>query len=161
MDYKLATMSDLQDVCHLIEDAKDYLDKQEIHQWTKYYPHEDDFKQDIKNKSLYLVKEKEELLAIYTLNEEVDDDYHNYQWTSDNFCVLHRLCVSPNRQGEGQIILDHIFKQAIKMGYDTMRLDVFASHLAAVHVYEKHGFIKHGEGLWYTGKFYLMEKCLK
>ncbi|WP_029071157.1 GNAT family N-acetyltransferase [Kandleria vitulina] len=162
MNYRKATIQDLPSICTLIEDAKTLMRKQGIYQWNEYYPHKNDFEEDIKNNNLYLAEE-DELLAVYSINEECDEDYNQFKWSTDHYCVLHRLCVSPNRQGNGigKTVLSQIEKQAKDMGYDAIRLDVFSLNPYARRLYEKNGFIKRGHAHWHMGEFYLMEKILK
>ena len=45
-----------------------------------------------------------------------------------------------NNLGLGTLMMQHVIKQAIKMGKSKLELEVRADNLSAVHLYEKFGF---------------------
>ena len=76
------------------------------------------------------------------------------------------VAVSPNQQGRGiaRMLLEHAFSLAVEKGAETMSLEVRASNLAAISLYEKLGFVRVGVRSGYyelTEDAILMEKPLK
>ena len=101
-------------------------------------------------------------MAVYVVSEECEEAYRTCAWEYENACVIHRLCVSPERQNEGigKRVLDRIEEQLLEMGYDSVRLDVFSRNPYALRLYENNGYIRRGQADWRKGRFYLMEKIL-
>ena len=103
-----------------------------------------------------------ELVAVYTLNKHQDAAYKfgAFKDNSDNFIVLHRLCVKPEYRGMGIAArtLRHIDEEALKEGFSSIRLDVFTKNPRAVKLYESAGYSYAGDAYFRKGKFLLMEK---
>ena len=164
MQYKLATMKDLDEVCSLIKKAIEHMEQQGIYQWDELYPAREDFQEDIDNNSLYLAIEDGRIIAIYVINRDCGDEYYNFQWDNpdESAYIIHRFCVSPEYQnrGIGSRVLAHIEDQIRSMGYSSVRLDVFSQNPYALKLYEKNGYKKRGHFDWRKGRFFLMEKTL-
>lgn len=164
MQYKLATMKDLDEVCSLIKKAIEHMEQQGIYQCDELYPAREDFQEDIDNNSLYLAIEDGRIIAIYVINRDCGDEYYNFQWDNpdESAYIIHRFCVSPEYQnrGIGSRVLAHIEDQIRSMGYSSVRLDVFSQNPYALKLYEKNGYEKRGEVYWRKGLFFLMEKTL-
>ncbi len=162
MNYRLAIIDDMEDICRMIDAAKELMATQGINQWDEVYPACEDFEEDIKKKTLYLAIKDNQLAAIYVISEECDDEYLKCEWENKKPCIIHRFCVSPSFQhnGIGNVVLRHIEKQLIEAGYDSVRLDVFTQNPYALRLYEKNGYVKRGFADWRKGRFLLMEKKL-
>ena len=98
------------------------------------------------------------------MNCDCDEQYANgsWQYTGDDFIVIHRLCVAPGYQHQGiaKAILKHIEDEARQCGNKAVKLDVFSENPYAVRLYENNGYKKVGTAVWRKGMFYLMEKLL-
>lgn len=164
MEYRLGRKDDLDDICSLIASAIQMMEKQGIYQWDDKYPVREDFANDIKQGSLYVAVEDELLLAVYVISTEYDPEYLNGKWecSGDTACIIHRLCVSPDVQdkGVGKAILKHVEDQLVDMGFQSVRLDVYAENPYANRLYENSGYIRRGHADWRKGRFWLMEKKL-
>ena len=76
------------------------------------------------------------------------------------------VAVSPNQKGRGiaRMLLEHAFNFAVGKGAETVSLEVRASNVAAISLYEKLGFIRVGIRSGYyeaVDDAILMEKPLK
>ncbi len=162
MNYRLGTLQDLDSINALIKDAIIEMEKHDIYQWDNIYPSSDDFKDDIEKSTLYTAHEDDELVAFYVISRECDEAYKNAKWIydEDSSYVLHRFCVSPNKQnrGIGKTVLQHIENQIKDMGYQSVRLDVFTENPFAQNLYRHHGYEHRGYADWRKGRFDLMEK---
>jgi len=165
VEYRLAEISDTDDVFALIKAAIVRMEADGIHQWDSIYPTKEDFKNDIDNKTLYLAIDESKLAAIYVISGESDEAYKNAKWqySEENAYILHRFCVSPDyqNQGIGKAVLTHIETQIGKMGYESVRLDVFTENPYAQRLYRKSGYKVTGYADWRKGRFDLMEKKLE
>lgn len=163
--YTQGTPADTDDVMALIKDAGKAMEAQGIFQWNDAYPAIGDIQHDIAGKTLTTARTPSGMLAaVYVFNHECHDAYHDYEWAvpEEQSTLLHRFAVSPALQnmGLGSRVLQHIEAHAAEAGYGAIRLDVFTKNPAALHLYDKNGYVRRGTGIWPTGKFLLMEKVL-
>ena len=160
--YRKGTGEDLNEVWALFEAAKVSMQSRGIDQWDEEYPTREDLAHDIETGTLFIVSDNGETAAVYVVSEEAEDEYRECRWENRNPCMLHRFCVSPDRQdrGLGTQILDRIEQQLADRGYDSIRLDVFSQNPGALHLYEKRCYVRRCQADWRKGRFYLMEKKL-
>lgn len=78
--YRKANRGDIDEICRLVENAKDTLIRNGIFQWDDIYPAKEDFLDDIYKKRLYVGLEGESIAVLYTLNRECDEEYKNGNW---------------------------------------------------------------------------------
>ncbi len=164
INFCLARMSDLDDICRLVSRAVDKMNKMKIHQWDDKYPLRSDFAADIENNQLFIGRLKGKTAVIYTLNQECDDDYLNGTWQYNvPYYIVHRLCVDPDFQGKGiaKETMLHIEEELRKTGTCAIRLDVFGENPIALTLYGNLGYITAGFADWRMGRFYLMEKLIE
>lgn len=161
--YRQGIIEDLDTINSLIFKSIKQMKKQGIQQWDELYPTCEDFREDIELGNLYVGFEKEQIVVIYVLNQEADDDYKMGQWRNleEEFFVLHRLCVNPFYQGKGiaKIVMKHIEEEVIIKGGRSIRLDVFSKNPYALKLYTHCGYKNVGKVNWRKGEFFLMEKC--
>lgn len=164
MQYRIADTDDIEGICILIKNAIIEMESHGIFQWDDLYPVREDFLDDIEKNTLYLATEKNDIVALYAISGEADEEYDNAKWSCprETSYVLHRFCVSPAYQnrGIGKIILKHIEDQIKDMGYESVRLDVFTENPFAQRLYLSDGFEVRGYADWRKGRFDLMEKKL-
>jgi len=162
--FRRGTTDDLESVFELVEDAKLFMINNGIFQWDDVYPAKDDFYQDILDNNLFLAEEEKNLVGVYVISGEADEQYHNCIWNNpdETACIIHRLCVSPKYQnkGIGQRIIECIEEQAKEMKYQSIRLDVFTQNPHAINLYKKRQYEERGFADWRKGRFILMEKKL-
>lgn len=164
ISYRTVSIDDLDDVFHLVENAIKQMEADNIHQWDSLYPTKEDFNNDIKENQLYVGTVNGEIVVIYVLNREFEEEYKNGKWQciTENFYIIHRLCVSPKfqKQGIAGTTLRHIENELKLIGADSIRLDVFSENPYALRLYINNGYKKVGTANWRKGEFYLMEKIL-
>lgn len=162
--FEKAEDGDKDDVMALLDAAKENMKENGLDQWDELYPAIGDVSKDIKEGTLTLVKQGGKLVAVYTLNKSQDAAYKfgDFKDKSENFAVLHRLCVNPKYQGMGVAArtLKHIEEEAIKEGFSSIRLDAFTKNPRAVKLYESAGYNYAGDAYFRKGKFMLMEKLI-
>ena len=162
--YRLGTKQDIDAICLLIQQAKYEMESHGIYQWDDIYPERKDFEEDIDKQTLYLAYLNDNLVALYVISDECDEQYQNGQWRYDEKTsyILHRFCVSPvfQNQGIGKTVLHHVEEQIKAMGYQSVRLDTFTENPFAQRLYLHNGYESRGYASWRKGKFDLMEKKL-
>ena len=119
-----------------------------IFQWDAFYPNLELIKKDIRNGSLYLAQENAICLGTVSLDEEQEAAYQQVKWAgSEPVLVVHRLCVTPNRQRQGvaRQLMDFTEDLARQQGYASIRLDAFAGNPGAVALYLGRNYRKAGQ----------------
>ena len=162
--YRAAVPEDLDAVFRLVTDAITQMERQNIRQWDSIYPAKADFQKDIVNRQLFVGCLNGVPAVVYALNRECDGQYRNGRWryTGDDYIVVHRLCVAPERQNQGlaHAALLHIEQAVKRRGCKAVRLDVFSENPYACRLYASLGYYTAGTAFWRKGKFYLLEKLL-
>ncbi|MCM1262019.1 MAG: GNAT family N-acetyltransferase [Butyrivibrio sp.] len=164
MNYRLATINDIENICSLVNEAINKMESIGIYQWDYLYPTEEDFYNDINNKTLYVAENEHEIVAIYAISQECDEEYTKCKWHNpdETACIIHRLCVAPTFQnkGIGKQILKHIETQLANLAYTSVRLDAYSQNPYALRLYKNNGYEERGFADWRKGRFILMEKAL-
>jgi ribosomal protein S18 acetylase RimI-like enzyme len=125
--------------------------------WNLNYPDEEIVNDDIKNESLYLLKEDNQIISAAFAGHS--DELQNLKWLSGNPCDLARICVlqSKQNQGIGSLMLKNIVEAAKKRGFDGIRMLVSKNNPSALALYDKNGFTRYGEVNMYDIDFYCYE----
>ncbi len=55
MNYRLATLNDIDNICSFVSEVIKQMENEGIYQWDFLYPTREDFNIDIKKKTLYVV----------------------------------------------------------------------------------------------------------
>lgn len=166
MDYlfRKAIRDDFREVTALFKEAIQNMIDHKIHQWDEIYPDEAILSEDIDKGEMYLLLHEKQLISCIVVNEEQDELYQSGSWkyTDKNIAVIHRLCVHPRAQGNGngKKTLQFTEKMIKDLGYAGIRLDAFTQNNAAIHMYESVGYSHAGEITFRKGQFYLFEKAI-
>jgi len=163
---QLGEWSDLPALVTLFQDAKDYLDQQKIFQWTDFYPSKEVIEKDLKDQTLFVLKNKQELIGAVTLNDHQDEEYQaiNWKFNDRKVLVIHRLMVDPKFQNKGYAkqIMDFAETFARKNQYSSIRLDTYTQNKISFEFYKKRNYVLRGN-VFFTGRkdpFYCLEKEL-
>ena len=164
LEFRRAGTDDLDALVALYGAAAQDMREKGIDQWDEYYPDREILAEDVESGDMTLGLLDGHLACAYVVNREYDPEYELGAWehTEGDFCVLHRLCVNPEMQGQGlaRQTMARMEKTARDQGFDSVRLDVFSQNLHAQRLYERLGYRRTGEVRFRKGIFYLMEKKL-
>ena len=165
VSFRKANVCDIDAISVFVEKAKVVMENQGIFQWDEVYPLKQDFADDEANGHLYVGEMDGKIAVCFTLNKVQYEEYFAADWEnkSDDFIVIHRLCVNPDFQGKGigSSACRFIEEIALKNGASSVKLDAFTQNPIALSMYEKLGYKVKGYADWRKGKFVLMEKVLK
>ncbi|WP_031200235.1 GNAT family N-acetyltransferase [Exiguobacterium chiriqhucha] len=142
----LARPSDVNAIERLYLACKDDLFTRQIFQWDDTYPNRAYFEECIKDDSVYIMRDGEELFGVVVLDQWQSPEWETIDWRHDHPLVIHSLMVHPERQGQGsgKAIL-HASEQFAKTeGYTSIRLDSFSGNEAACNFYKQHGYVERG-----------------
>lgn len=165
MEFLLANKEDSELVYQMMVRAKEDSQRHGIYQWDDRYPTRKMLDSDIENGFTELIRSDGRIIGFFTSNSICEDDVHNHiQWLneSDNWIILHRLCVDPafQNRGLGKQIVQLFEHRATQMNYLSIRIDVFGTNEKAIHIYESAGFTRVGQAMCERGLFYIYEKLI-
>ena len=143
---ELATLNELDRVKEIAEAcAKNMIDNN-IFQWNDKYPSREIFKEDIKNKSLYVSKINQEVVGCIMFSSRKDDVYKTVNWiTKDEYNLyIHRLAVHPifQKRGIARKMMDFAEDFAKSNNYISIRLDTFSQNPRNNKFYKLRGYYK-------------------
>ena len=165
LEYYKAQLNQLDEIYSLYSNAINTMETAGIHQWDEIYPDKQILAEDIEKQQMYVGIEDQKIAVCFVLSEECDEEYKNgqWQWPNARFCVIHRLCVSPDFQNQGIAAktLNYIENLCKSQGYDSIRLDCFTENPYSRKLYDKAGYSVVGYADWRKGRFELREKLIK
>ena len=162
--YSKANINQTEEVFSIFSAAINHMEEEGIHQWDSIYPDKTVITEDIVRKQLYTGVIDGKIAVCFVLSEDYDEEYKNgqWQWPESKFCIIHRLCVSPDFQNKGIAAetLKYIENLCKSQGYDSIRLDCFTENPYSRKLYDKAGYSVVGYADWRKGRFELREKKL-
>ena len=143
---ELATQNELDRVKEIAEACAKNMIENNIFQWNDKYPSRGIFKDDIKNKSLYVSKINQEVVGCIMLSSFKDDVYKSVNWiTPDEYNLyIHRLAVHPifQKKGIARKMMDFAEDFAKSNNYISIRLDTFSQNPRNNKFYKSRGYNK-------------------
>lgn len=142
MELRIAAKKDLLELKVMFENIIENMYKNNIKIWNEYYPYEE-FIDGIESKSLYLLTNKEEIVAAFGLcNSAGGQDC--FEWKDKNAQSLYLSQVGVNikhtRQGVGGLVLKCALDIAKQKNATYLRLMVVDINKPAINLYLKNGF---------------------
>ena len=143
---ELATQNELDRVKEIAEACAKNMIENNIFQWNDKYPSREIFKEDIKNKSLYVSKINQEVVGCIMLSSFKDYVYRSVDWiTPDEYNLyIHRLAVHPffQKKGIARKMMDFAEDFAKSNNYISIRLDTFSQNPRNNKFYKSRGYNK-------------------
>lgn len=142
MEFRLATAEDLPQLISVFTEIVKNMNDIGIDIWDEVYPCEF-FAEDIKNRALYLLTEKNIIVSAFALcADNLGENAVEWQESSAKALYLDRFGVNVNyaKRGIGSLMLEKAKKTAKKLGADYLRLFVVDINTPAINLYIKCGF---------------------
>jgi ribosomal protein S18 acetylase RimI-like enzyme len=167
MNIRLAKERDLKRVVAITNACAMHMISKKIFQWDENYPNIEIFKDDVKNKSLFVIEDNELIMGCICISLKIDDVYKDVKWLTPNRnnVYLHRLAIHPNFQGQGLALklMEYAEDFTIKNGCISIRLDTFSGNPKNNKFYTLQGYTKL-EKIFYRNQsdmpFHCFEKIL-
>lgn len=154
MNYRLATLEDIEEIMAIIEDGRAFLATQNSGQWQDGYPNKDNIINDINNKNFYVLytHDNSKIAGVCALTfYEKDYDYlYEGKWLTDlPYMVMHRIAVKKEyrNQGYGKELFEVFEIVAKEKGYRSLRIDTHENNVVMRRVLEERGFIFCGRAI--------------
>ena len=144
----------------LVECGLDLQTRFNLCYWVPPYPLERMLK-DADKMYLYAIKRNYELVGTFTIETKIPSGYLKYgdiNWQNPDLSAfyIHRLAVLPFFQGKGSVTwcLQQFENLAINHNYSAVRLDAVKINQKLLEFYEKSGYRRVGELIFYPGDKY-------
>ncbi|MGB7595314.1 MAG: GNAT family N-acetyltransferase, partial [Erysipelotrichaceae bacterium] len=144
MIYRKAEMNEAKIIMRIINDAVANMERVGVQQWNDSYPTLAIIEEDIKSQTGYVLADEAGIAAYVCVSENQPKEYADIKWedTTGRCCVIHRLVVAVERQGQGiakQLV--HAYeKQAKEDGYSSIRLDTYSKNPISMKLYPNMGY---------------------
>ena len=141
--FKLAEEKELNVI---IKTYKDVI-KANFTTWDENYPSKELVQEDIEKKTLYVLKNKDEIVAISFLGPN-ENENEKWEYKLQNPLGIARICVAPKYQGQGfgKLMLKHLIKLAKEKRADGLHFHVAILNKVAIKMYLSCGFENCGKG---------------
>ncbi|MFT3951317.1 MAG: GNAT family N-acetyltransferase [Oscillospiraceae bacterium] len=164
LTFSNAETSNIDEIMRLLSCAIKHMERNDIHQWDEIYPSRKIIAGDIRKHELFVGRIGGQIAVIFVVNSKCNAKYKIGAWSTntENFLVIHRLCVHPDFQNQGvaKAAMAYIENNLCSLNIEAIRLDVFKQNPHALRLYKNNGFQITGEVEFRKGGFYLMEKLL-
>ncbi len=150
---ELAKLANINEIHQIFIDVTKGLRSMGVNQWDFSYPNKEIITDDIKSKSCYIIKIKEQIAAVVSLNEDQDVQYKNVNWKAaeSGIWVIHRLAVNPTFQNKGIASkLCAYLEELVKAeNGKAIRLDAYSENPYSNKMYLKLGYKLMNEYLYF------------
>jgi len=144
-----AKISEIGEILTLTKACAAHMIEKGIYQWNEHYPSKEIFVKDITRSELFVLEKNGSIIGTVVISTLMDEEYKNVQWLTPNLknIYIHRLCVSPNEQGNGhaQKLMDFGEQYAADNRFESIRLDTFSQNKRNQKFYETRGYQKLGD----------------
>lgn len=146
MEIRSAGVCDIDAIMKIYDDARSFMrEAGNPDQWKDNYPALSLIQEDIKSGNLYVVREKDEILAVFYYRHGEDITYlkiYEGSWASDcEYGVIHRVAVAKTAHGKG--IASFIFDYALERS-KSIKIDTHKNNIPMQRALEKKGFKRCG-----------------
>jgi len=164
--FEKAKLTDLQEIMIVIKKVVQKMHEDGIYQWDEYYPNEERFTADIRNSTLYVLREYERgsVIGVAALDGNQESEYAKVHWNYEKSCldeeeietiiteevtfsingvlVIHRLAMDPDHQGKGYArkFMEKLEGEALRRSAKIIRLDCYSCNKKANGMYRKLGY---------------------
>lgn len=142
-----ATLADLDQIDHLIQDAKKLLAADGIPQWQTGYPQKKDILADLEQEMTYLLIVGRQILGTATLMTMPEPNYKNiyqggWQTSDQHYATIHRIAIKSDQTGQhlSDFIFSNLLSETLRLGFKEIRIDTHRQNLRMQHILEKTGF---------------------
>ncbi len=149
MNYRLASLEDLDRLEQLVDQAIAGFRFRGIDQWQKGEPNREGLKSGIEHGDIHVIEDDQKVIAMITVVHGPELSYKKIDgaWLNEEpYCAFHRVCVDESRKGQG--IAGKLFafseEYGRSLGYKNVRIDTHPDNISMQRALTKNGFIQCG-----------------
>ena len=144
MKIRKAQTSDLKNIMKMYKSCVTGMIKSGIDQWDDTYPDTETIVQDLENQTYYVAEEEGEIIGGINIDKDQDPTYLDINWqdTSNQFLVVHRLGVKKENWGDriGKALMIFTEELVMKKDLKSIRLDTYSGNPKAMEFYRRLGY---------------------
>ena len=146
MDYKIARLSDLEEILIMKNKVKERIINENLKIWLNSYPQDELILEDIKNNLGRIIVVDNEIIA-YAAFYTAISEYDGLIPDLDNLQSYGRVMVKEGftKKGIGSFLVESMINEAKRLNRKGMLITVDDFNFKAVNLYKKYGFVKIGE----------------
>ena len=156
MEFRKATIDDLDDIMRVTGEARDFMHSKGIDQWKFGYPQREIFEEDIEKNACHVGVEDGKVQIVATVFDEVEPNYKNIEeghWLTPedaHYAVIHRMAAGDAVRGKGvsKLFGAYLLGVCKEKGVVSLRADTHEENELMRGALIKHGFT-------YCGKVYI------
>ena len=161
-----AKISDVGTIMTIINETVKEMKSYGNNQWDENYPNSETFINDIKNDSLYVYEEDNNIKGFICIDCNQAAEYENLNWSLNEKCmVAHRIAVNTKFRNSGIAtkLMSFCEELALKEGIIYIKTDTYSLNTKMNSLFKKLGYKFIGEVKFLTKEkaFYCYEKILK
>ena len=167
MKIRKAQTSDLKNIMKMYKSCVTGMIKSGIDQWDDTYPDTETIVQDLENQTYYVAEEEGEIIGGINIDKDQDPTYLDINWqdTSNQFLVVHRLGVKEENWGDriGKALMIFTEELVMKKDLKSIRLDTYSGNPKAMEFYIRLGYRELGAIYLKLDKneYYCFEKIIQ
>ena len=167
INYRKGTISDIDEVMEVIEDARYLLKLEGNGQWQFGYPDRNDLLNDLKSGNLYCALDGKRIAGVVAITGYEESYHHFYEgkWKTDyEYLVLHRIAVKDEYRGKGygKVLFKIADEVAKEKGIHSLRIDTHQNNDLLLHLMAINGYEYCGKAILPPNKDRVMyEKVIK
>ena len=137
IQFSLVAPNRFQQVCALYQDVIRDMRTRGLRQWEwDVYPTRAQLEEDVAQGRLYRVEEEGRLIAVFALCGTLEPEYAHITWEYGvRPAALHRFVMAAESLELASRVLAFVKEEALRLGYDSLRLDTCAEDEAMLRVF--------------------------
>lgn len=144
-----ADCRDLIDIIYLVREIVKDMNSRGLYHWNTDYPNYELVTRDIRDKSLFIIKNLGICIGMVTLTEKKNPEYNEVNWKGkeDKVLYINRLAVHPVWRDKkiARVLMEFAESHARENGYTTIRLDAHSSEADEIAIFNEINFSETGE----------------
>ena len=167
MIIRKANKTDLDNIMLMYKSCVKGMLANDIDQWDDTYPDIETISQDLEKQSYYVAEIEGEIIGGINIDQNQDPTYLDINWqdTSNQFLVVHRLGLKEKNWGDGigKDLMIFAEELVIKKNLKSIRLDTYSGNPKAMEFYRILGYKELGTINLKPNKneYYCFEKIIK
>ncbi|NLL66093.1 MAG: GNAT family N-acetyltransferase [Clostridiaceae bacterium] len=136
MEFRNATLADIDRILEIIKQAKEYLRNAGVNQWQNDYPDRNILESDIDRKIGYVLINDAAIVATVAVSfndEKTYEKIYEGNWiTDDEYAVIHRIAVDNNFKGQrlSSIIISKVEEICLNRNIHSIKVDTHRKNVS-------------------------------
>ncbi|SHI99671.1 Acetyltransferase (GNAT) family protein [Clostridium amylolyticum] len=141
--FRKAVIEDIEEIMNIVQGAVAKMNELGNDQWGEDYPKAQDYLKDIKEGTLFVYCQGNDILGVICINEDEAPEYSDVSWRINaKALVIHRIAVKVHSQGKGIAykLLGFAEDLARETGINYIRTDTYTKNNGAQRLFLKSGY---------------------